>query len=249
MSKSHKSLKDANESMKLISHDGEKTAKIVKTIDEVAFQINLLALNAAVEAARAGEAGAGFAVVSEEVRNLALRSAEAAKDTADLIGSTLVHIKEGTETVKLTMDEFYKMAEAGKNVTSFLQEINAASNEQSTGIEQLNVGVQQMEKITQQTAANAEESASASEEMNAQAEGLKEVVRELKAMVGGNSGNSNGTRFGYGKRPLISETESDTRYVHRLRSMRGADTHVSGQNEKRMLIASDDRMVVDEEVF
>lgn len=188
MARSHKSLMSTDECMKMISTDGEKTAKIVKTIDEIAFQINLLALNAAVEAARAGEAGAGFAVVAEEVRNLAIRSAEAARDTSDLIGSTLEHITEGTETVKHTMEEFYQMGEDGKKVTSFLHEINAASNEQSGGIEQLNIGVQQMEKVTQQTAANAEESASASEEMSAQADGLKDVVRELTKMVGGKNG-------------------------------------------------------------
>lgn len=249
MGRSNKSLKATNESMKLISNDGEQTAKIVKTIDEIAFQINLLALNAAVEAARAGEAGAGFAVVAEEVRNLALRSAEAAKDTADLIGSTLEHINEGSELVKLTMDEFYKMGEDGKKVTAFLHEINAASNEQSAGIEQLNVGVQQMEKVTQQTAANAEESASASEEMNAQAEGLKDVVRELKAMVGGNNRNSNGRSLFYKKRPSVSETRNDSSFGRRLFLQQGGDTNVSDNRETRMLIGNDNRMIVDEDVL
>jgi methyl-accepting chemotaxis protein len=232
MARSNKSIKETNESMQLISDDGEKTAKIVKTIDEIAFQINLLALNAAVEAARAGEAGAGFAVVAEEVRNLALRSAEAAKDTADLIGSTLEHIRGGSDTVKLAMEEFYKMGEDGKKVTAFLHEINAASNEQSTGIEQLNVGVQQMEKVTQQTAANAEESASASEEMNAQAEGLKDVVKELKAMIGG----SNGKFLLYGKRTQIPFKQRD-------------DTDVSGRTEERILIGAHEGMIVDEDVL
>jgi len=184
MAKSHRSLKSTSECMSRISEDGQKTAKIVKTIDEIAFQINLLALNAAVEAARAGEAGAGFAVVAEEVRNLAIRSAEAARNTAVMIGDTLKHIQEGNELVSKTMEEFYRMGNDGKKVTSFLNEINSATSEQARGIDEINVGVQQMDKVTQQNAANAEESASASEEMSAQAEGLKEIMNELISMVG-----------------------------------------------------------------
>ncbi len=184
MARSHKSLKSTSECMTRISEDGQKTAKIVKTIDEIAFQINLLALNAAVEAARAGEAGAGFAVVAEEVRNLAIRSAEAARNTAALIGETLKHIQEGNDLVSKTMEEFYRMGNDGKKVTAFLNEINTATGEQARGIDEINTGVQQMDKVTQQNAANAEESASASEEMSAQAEGLKEIMNELISMVG-----------------------------------------------------------------
>jgi len=193
MSRSHKSLRNADQSMKDISSCGEDTAKIVKTIDEIAFQINLLALNAAVEAARAGEAGAGFAVVAEEVRTLAIRSAEAAKDTSELIGTTLTHIREGSATLKETLDEFYKMGEEGGKTMSFLNEIKAASNEQSGSIEQVNIGVQEMEKVTQQTAASAEESSSASEEMKAQADHMDDVVGALVDIVGGSTTNgSNG---------------------------------------------------------
>jgi len=196
MARSHGSLRSTSDCMRKISEDGEKTAKIVKTIDEIAFQINLLALNAAVEAARAGEAGAGFAVVAEEVRNLAIRSAEAAKNTATLIGETLKHIHEGTDLVGRTMDEFRRMGEDGKKVTLFLQGINTATAEQARGIDEINVGVQQMDKVTQQNAANAEESASASEEMTAQAAGLKDIMNELMAMVG-SSGN-NGHHYNNG---------------------------------------------------
>jgi methyl-accepting chemotaxis protein len=207
MSRSHKSLRNADQSMKEISSCGEDTAKIVKTIDEIAFQINLLALNAAVEAARAGEAGAGFAVVAEEVRTLAIRSAEAAKETSDLIGTTLTHIREGADTLKETLDEFYQMGEEGGKTMNFLNEIKAASNEQSGGIEQVNIGVQEMEKVTQQTAAGAEESASASEEMKAQAEHMKDVVEALVGIVGGSITNGshryyNGTRDTHGGRGL-----------------------------------------------
>ncbi|HQB30168.1 MAG TPA: methyl-accepting chemotaxis protein [Syntrophales bacterium] len=189
MARSHGSLRSTSDCMRKISEDGEKTAKIVKTIDEIAFQINLLALNAAVEAARAGEAGAGFAVVAEEVRNLAIRSAEAAKNTATLIGDTLKHIHEGTDLVGRTMEEFRRMGEDGKKVTLFLQGINTATAEQARGIDEINVGVQQMDKVTQQNAANAEESASASEEMTAQAAGLKDIMNELMSMVGSSGKN------------------------------------------------------------
>jgi len=114
MKKSHKSLKSTSECMDRISADGEKTAKIIKSIDEIAFQTNLLALNAAVESARAGEAGAGFAVVADEVRNLAMRAAGAAKDTENLIGSTLKHIQEGIKLIASTMEEFYQMGDDAK---------------------------------------------------------------------------------------------------------------------------------------
>jgi methyl-accepting chemotaxis protein len=192
MARSHRSLRSTSDCMMKISEDGEKTARIVKTIDEIAFQINLLALNAAVEAARAGEAGAGFAVVAEEVRNLAIRSAEAAKNTATLIGDTLKHIHEGTELVTRTMEEFHRMGEDGKKVTIFLTEIHSATAEQARGIDEINVGVQQMDKVTQQNAANAEESASASEEMTAQAAGLKDMMNELMAMVGSTGNGHHG---------------------------------------------------------
>jgi len=236
MASSHKSLKMTNESMKSISDHGEKTAKIVKTIDEIAFQINLLALNAAVEAARAGEAGAGFAVVAEEVRTLALRSAEAARDTADLIGSMLNHIEDGATTVTQTMEEFYRMGEDGKKVTTFLHEINAASNEQSSGIEQVSIGVHQMEKITQQTAANAEESASAAEEMSAQAQNMKDVVGELVLLAGGKNDSQDGTRDTMIPKSETAPSEDAHRpFQETLVSLSGRD--VSGSDNKMAIVS------------
>ncbi len=172
-------------SMQEISKASDETQKVVKTIDEIAFQTNLLALNAAVEAARAGEAGAGFAVVAEEVRNLALRSAEAAKNTAILIKGTVKKIGEGSELANKTNDEFVKVAESSSKVGELVGEISAASGEQSQGIEQVNKAVVEMDTVVQQNAASAEESASASEELNAQAEQVKSMVAELAAMVGG----------------------------------------------------------------
>ncbi|MEA1900629.1 MAG: methyl-accepting chemotaxis protein [Thermodesulfobacteriota bacterium] len=181
------SMTELTTSMQEISNASDETQKVVKTIDEIAFQTNLLALNAAVEAARAGEAGAGFAVVAEEVRNLALRSAEAAKNTAELIDGTVKKIKGGSEIVERTNDAFAKVAESSSKVGELVSEIAAASNEQAQGIEQTNTAVAEMDKVTQQNAANAEESASASEELSAQAEQMMGVVGELSALVGGNS--------------------------------------------------------------
>jgi methyl-accepting chemotaxis protein len=183
---------DLTESMKEISGASEETAKIIKTIDEIAFQTNLLALNAAVEAARAGEAGAGFAVVADEVRNLAMRAAEAAKNTANLIEGTVKKIKNGSDTVSKTNEAFSKVATQAKKVSELVGEISAASQEQAQGIEQINKAVAEMDKVTQQNAANAEESAAASEEMNAQAEVMKGFVGDLMALVGGR-GNGAGS--------------------------------------------------------
>ncbi len=174
------SMGDLTKSMEDISGASEETQKIIKTIDEIAFQTNLLALNAAVEAARAGEAGAGFAVVAEEVRNLAMRSAEAAKSTADLIEGTVKKVKGGSDIVEKTNGEFNEVAGSVTKVAELVSEINAASNEQAQGIEQVNKAVGEMDKVTQQNAANAEESASASEEMSAQAQELNSMIGSFK---------------------------------------------------------------------
>ena len=178
-------------SMKEITTASEETAKIIKTIDEIAFQTNLLALNAAVEAARAGEAGAGFAVVADEVRNLAMRASDAAKNTANLIEGSVKKIKNGSDIVTKTNDAFGKVATGAKKVGELVGEIAAASNEQSQGVQQINKAVAEMDKVVQKNAASAEESASAAEEMNAQAEQMREFVGDLVAVVGG-AGNGNG---------------------------------------------------------
>jgi methyl-accepting chemotaxis protein len=185
MDSANQVMKDLITSMNEISAASENTQKIVKTIDEIAFQTNLLALNAAVEAARAGEAGAGFAVVADEVRNLAMRAAEAAKNTQGLIEGTVQKIHGGTELVQKTNEAFTKVAHDSVKIGQLINEIAAASKEQSQGVGQVNIAVSEVDKVVQQNAARAEESASASEELNAQAEQMKGFVQELNVLVNG----------------------------------------------------------------
>ncbi len=168
-----------------IKSSSDQTAKIIRVIDDIAFQTNLLALNAAVEAARAGEAGKGFAVVAEEVRNLAMRSAEAAKDTTHMIEESVANANNGVQITQRVSEALKETNEHADKVAQLINEIAAASSEQAQGIDQINTAVAQMDKVTQQNAANAEESASASEELNAQAEALNAIVEQLVSLVEG----------------------------------------------------------------
>jgi methyl-accepting chemotaxis protein len=208
------SMQNLTDSMGQIASASEETSKIIKTIDEIAFQTNLLALNAAVEAARAGEAGAGFAVVADEVRNLAMRAADAAKNTSELIESTVRKVEDGSALVTETNTAFGKVAADVGKVSDLVSEISAASTEQSQGIGQVNQAVTEMDKVTQQNAASAEESASASEQMNAQAMQMKGIVDHLTMLVGGH-------------RTAGQEDSSATEkgFSHRLRS-----DHANGGN-------------------
>jgi methyl-accepting chemotaxis protein len=171
-------------SMGEIRASSAKVAKIIKTIDEIAFQTNILALNAAVEAARAGEAGMGFAVVADEVRNLAQRSAQAAEDTALLIAESIARSEDGSGKVEQVASAIRMVAENLTKVKGIVEEVRESSRQQTHGIEQVTQSVAQMEKVTQVTAATAEESAAASEELNAQAQVSMAVVRRLELLVG-----------------------------------------------------------------
>lgn len=186
--KANAAMGELTAAMGQISGASGETAKIIKTIDEIAFQTNLLALNAAVEAARAGEAGAGFAVVADEVRNLALRAAEAARSTEELIAGTVQNVQRGSELVAVTDTAFGEVASGTRKVGELLNEIAAASTEQATGIEQINTAVTDIDRITQKNAAHSEESASASEVMRDEAEQMKRHVAAMNELVGTRSG-------------------------------------------------------------
>ena len=176
------------ESTDKIVDSSNRVAKILKTIDEIAFQTNILALNAAVEAARAGEAGMGFAVVADEVRNLAQRSAQAAKDTAVLIEEATTNASAGTTKVKALSESIERLGQQTTEIKQIVDEVSTASRQQAQGIDQVTQAIAQMEKVTQTTAATAEESAAASEELNAQAETSMSLVESLEAMVGHDEG-------------------------------------------------------------
>ncbi len=178
-------MEEMRQAMDAIKASSDDIAKIIKTIDEIAFQTNILALNAAVEAARAGEAGMGFAVVAEEVRSLAQRSAQSAKETAAKIEDAIRKSETGVTISGSVAAALSDIVDKARRVDTLVAEIAQASKEQSQGIDQLNSAVGQMDKITQSNAGNAEETAAAAEELNAQSAAMREAVGGLEVLLRG----------------------------------------------------------------
>jgi len=181
-----------SEAIARIQETSDNSARIIKTIDEIAFQTNLLALNAAVEAARAGEAGRGFAVVADEVRKLAMRSAEAARNTASLIEQSGRHVKDGVHAREELADVIHRIESAVEAVSARTQDVASATREQSQGIDQINQAVAEMDRVTQATAGNCEESAAAAERLSAQASELNRIVGQLMRLISEGDGSGDG---------------------------------------------------------
>ncbi|MGC4033397.1 MAG: methyl-accepting chemotaxis protein [Tepidisphaeraceae bacterium] len=208
-----------NDAIKGIQSSSLETAKIIRTIDEIAFQTNLLALNAAVEAARAGEAGKGFAVVAEEVRNLAMRSATAAKSTAQLIEGSVQNAKRGVEIADEVSGILGEMTGVNGKVCTFVDEIANASREQSQGIGQISIALRQMDQVTQSNAAAAEQCAAGAEELSGQSNSLRDIVNGLMAMIHG---------------PHATAKAATVRKLRKAVSMKGNEIHVEHQAEEPM---------------
>jgi methyl-accepting chemotaxis protein len=196
-------------SMNAIRDSGARVAKIIRTIDEVAFQTNILALNASVEAARAGAAGMGFAIVAEEVRNLAQRSADAARNTGALIDESIATTQAGTRNVELVATSVVSITDSVERTKRLIDDVSSATGQQSAGIDHVLRAVAEMEKVAQNTAATAQQNSAAGEELTAHTEQSLETVARIESMIGGLSA----------KRALLTPS---TRPVYRTQPANGA---------------------------
>ncbi|MCW5978967.1 MAG: hypothetical protein KIT09_12880 [Bryobacteraceae bacterium] len=184
VAQANRALEQMIGSMKDINSASDKIARIIKVIDEIAFQTNILALNAAVEAARAGEAGMGFAVVADEVRNLAQRSAQAARDTAAMIEDSIAKSVGGSAKLNEVAEAIKSITESATKVKILVDEVNLGSQEQARGIEQIARAITQIEQVTQKTAASAEQGSAASQQLNAQAGAMNRAVEQVRSVIG-----------------------------------------------------------------
>lgn len=231
MKASHKALKQTAEALKQVVANSESAMKIIKHIDEIAFQTNLLALNAAVEAARAGEAGAGFAVVAEEVRSLAMRAADASKETQQVIETVVEAVGRVNELTQESLKLFYKMGEDAKKVTDLVREIRDAAEEQTKGIAQLNQALNELNQVVQDNASRSEELAAVSEELDAQSELLFSQVAGIASFCGISVDSAEG------KTPELSGAISLTKTEQRKTVQTSAKPKTSPTVQKRDLPA------------
>lgn len=235
-------MKAMSNAMQAIKASSDEVSKIVKAIDEIAFQTNILALNAAVEAARAGEAGMGFAVVAEEVRNLAQRSSTAAKESAAKIEGAIHNTAQGVNISSKVGQALQEILARVREVDQLAAEVTGASREQTQGLSQINTAVSQMDKVTQSNAASAEESASATEELNAQAMAMKESVAALLRLVCGGESDAEGPKSEWSttgsqprKQAFTSSSPTGNGHSHH----NGAKKAVSTKKTSNVLVESD----------